>query len=326
MKKAIVTTTIYSPTEATKKFCNFCLENDWDFYIIGDLKTPDEEYENLEGCKYLSPKEQEEKYKDLSDAIGWNKIMRRNIGLVEAYRNGADLVATIDDDNIPYSNWGQEIHVGKQMLVDEFVGKHNVCDPISMGDMEPVYHRGFPLDYIKDKDEVSLVGKTKITPLIQANLWDGDPDCDAMFRLVHPTYRVDYSSYALKTFRGYAPFNSQNTFLARETIPFYSVLPHVGRMDDIWGGYILQRYFPKSLVFDKSTVRQDRNDQNILTNLKDEVYGYELTIKFLSELDSGNIILPEETVRYIKEYRRCFPLEIFERQDVQLTFNGRKLS
>ena len=31
-----------------------------------------------------------------------------------------------------------------------------------------------------------------------------------------------------------SPFNSQNTFLAREVLPYYAVLPHAGRMDDIF--------------------------------------------------------------------------------------------
>jgi len=64
-------------------------------------------------------------------------------------------------------------------------------------------------------------------------LWDGDPDIDAIARLfMMPT--VNYSDinkpYCSNKI---APFNSQNTFLAREVIPYYSVLPHVGRMDDI---------------------------------------------------------------------------------------------
>ena len=32
------------------------------------------------------------------------------------------------------------------------------------------------------------------------------------------------------------------------------VIPHVGRMDDIWGGYILQQKFKDSLIYNVSTV------------------------------------------------------------------------
>jgi len=44
--KAIVTTTIYSVSEATKKFATF---KDWKLYIVGDTKTPHAEYEEF--CK-----------------------------------------------------------------------------------------------------------------------------------------------------------------------------------------------------------------------------------------------------------------------------------
>ena len=52
-------------------------------------------------------------YPELSDAIGWNSIQRRNIGLLYAYEQGADVIATVDDDNIPYDDWGQNLLVGQ---------------------------------------------------------------------------------------------------------------------------------------------------------------------------------------------------------------------
>ena len=132
MKKFIVTTTINKPTIATLKFC----EKDWNFIIVGDLKTPHELYRDLENkfsnVLYLSPDDQEKKYKELSDSIGWNSIERRNIGFVEAYNQGADIVATVDDDNIPYENWGQNIYVGKELILDLYEPKQNIFDPLSI--------------------------------------------------------------------------------------------------------------------------------------------------------------------------------------------------
>lgn len=40
MKKYIVTTTINSPTIATRKFCEF---KDWTLVVVGDTKTPHQE-------------------------------------------------------------------------------------------------------------------------------------------------------------------------------------------------------------------------------------------------------------------------------------------
>ena len=70
-----------------------------------------------------------------------------------------------------------------------------------------------------------------------------------------------------------SPFNSQNTFLHRDVIPYYSVLPFIGRMDDIWGSYILQNYFPNSVIYSPASVYQDRNIQDLVTNLEKEIIG-----------------------------------------------------
>ena len=59
MNKFIVTTTINSPTIATRKFCEF---KDWTFVVVGDTKTPHQEYEDLD-CVYLSPDIQEKIHK-----------------------------------------------------------------------------------------------------------------------------------------------------------------------------------------------------------------------------------------------------------------------
>ena len=62
MNKYIITTTIQSPTEATLKFVD---KKGWTLVVVGDTKTPHEEYEALD-CIYLRPEAQEELNKDLS--------------------------------------------------------------------------------------------------------------------------------------------------------------------------------------------------------------------------------------------------------------------
>ena len=95
MKKYIISTTINPPTKAIKKFDNLKL----DLVVAGDLKTPSN-YKLKNGI-YLNPKDQEKISKKLSDLIGWNCIQRRNFAMIYAYNKGADIIATIDDDNIP---------------------------------------------------------------------------------------------------------------------------------------------------------------------------------------------------------------------------------
>ena len=45
INKFIVTTTINSPTEATRRFSEM---SDWTFVVVGDTKTPHSEYQKLD--------------------------------------------------------------------------------------------------------------------------------------------------------------------------------------------------------------------------------------------------------------------------------------
>ena len=123
MNKFIVTTTINNPTIATLKFCEIADKKNWQFVIIGDTKTPHQEYrlleKNFKNVKYLDPQQQGELYTELSEIIGWKTIQRRNIGFLYAYDNGADVMATVDDDNIPYENWGIN-YIGQTIEVDMY--------------------------------------------------------------------------------------------------------------------------------------------------------------------------------------------------------------
>jgi hypothetical protein len=77
-------------------------------------------------------------------------------------------------------------------------------------------------------------------------------------------------------------------------------------MDDIWGAYILQNYFPGSVVYNKATVYQDRNEQDLVTNLENEVIGYRNTLNLLNDLNSYRNYLPEKTLKFWDIWRGHF--------------------
>lgn len=304
MKKFIVTTTIQPPTEATRKFAEM---KDWTLIIVGDQKTPHNEYK-FGRWIYLDPKFQEENYPELSAAIGWHCIMRRNIGFIEAYKRGADIVATIDDDNIPDSDWGDDIYVGQDFdaKVYDVPSPCLAFDPLSVTDHPEIWHRGYPIDTVAYSRKPLFMGNKKKKVLIQADLWNGDPDIDAICRMIYqPEYAILKSPYGY-TSEKYIPFNSQNTFLAREVLPHYMVLPHVGRVDDIWGGYIAQYILNTRPVFFPPSTYQQRNPQSIQKNLQDELFGYVNTNIFLQNLNRFEIILPEKARRAYDLYRKVY--------------------
>lgn len=311
MKKYIITTTINLPTIATKKFAKIAKRDGWIFVIIGDTKTPHEEYLELQDeyhpyVIYFHPAKQTEMYPELSEAIGWRTIQRRNIGFVYAYNHGADIVATVDDDNIPYDDWGTDLYIGKEVEVDYWAPENNIFDPLSVTNYPHLWHRGYPIDYLQVRDRVTYLGKKKVTPLIQADLWDGDPDIDAMCRLTFKPmckFNITGPFAANKP----SPFNSQNTFIHRDALKHYAVWPYVGRMDDIWGGYYTQKMIgTDKLIYNRASVYQDRNVQDLIRNLENEIIGYRNTLDFTTNTNKDNSYISDQTKQFLNIYFKHF--------------------
>jgi hypothetical protein len=280
--KAIVTTTINPPTEAIEKFAD---KKEWQLYIVGDLKTPENDFLKLNAI-YISPKEQEEKYKELSDLIGWNCIQRRNIGLIQAYRDGAEIIATVDDDNIPYDNWGENLLIGKELEADCYENINGIFDPLSVTNISEMWHRGYPVQFLSTRTNNKFVGKKKIVPQVQVDLWDGEPDIDAICRLVYDCPSVKITGNFPYTFNGLTVFNSQNTFFHRSIIPYYTVIAGADRMDDIWGGILLQKKLNISIVFNSPSVYQKRNPHDIVNDMERELAGHYHTLNLIQKTEN----------------------------------------
>lgn len=299
--KVIVTTTINPITKAIDKFIQ---KKDWHLVVVGDKKTPHSEYENVKELTYLHPDEQHARWPRLSEMIGFNCIQRRNFGFLHAYGLGVEVVATVDDDNIPYENWGERLLVNQTVDVDVFTCDNHVFDPLSVTNHKNLWHRGYPWELVKTKNNVSYLGKQPVKVHVQAALWDGDPDIDAAERILFsPTVKFEHIDpyHANKL----TVFNSQNTFLSRDVLPHYMMIPFVGRMDDIWGAYILQKTMETNVVFTGASVYQDRNLQCLFKNLKNELIGYEKNLDFVHANNPVNL-LPTESRLAFEEYEKSF--------------------
>jgi hypothetical protein len=68
----------------------------------------------------------------------------------------------------------------------------------------------------------------------------------------------------------------------------------------------MQYYHPKSVVYNNASVYQDRNDQDLLKNLKDEFFGYRNTLDLLRNLSDWKSFLPNKSKIFIDEYQNCF--------------------
>ncbi|MBI2612564.1 hypothetical protein HYW59_01975 [Candidatus Kaiserbacteria bacterium] len=308
---AIVTTTIYVPKllSAYAKDAKAHGHNPL-FVVIGDKKTPQEaeRFCNKLGrqsglrVEYFSPERQEsylKKFPALKKHLPWNSIQRRNVGILFAYEAGCGTIITIDDDNF--------------LVTKDFIGAHQVvgertCDVVSTSTKwmnvckllkekhgRTFYHRGFPLEKRLPK-ETWKTKRANVRPVVNAGLWLGDPDVDAMERLYYLSDPTDAISYLRKRklnispSKGtWTPFNSQNTAIRRFCIPAYFLSPLIGRYDDIWASYILKHiadHLGDSIVFGEPVVRQERNPHNYWKDLDQERYGHALTLRFVAALSA----------------------------------------
>jgi hypothetical protein len=109
---------------------------------------------------------------------------------------------------------------------------------------------------------------------------DGDPDLDAIGRLLYPEHHdfVD-SEPLLLTGSNFCPTNSQATLWKKPLLPLlYLPVTSSFRMTDIWRGIILSGYIRESslaIAFGKLGFMQDRNVHNLISDFLDEVSGHE---------------------------------------------------
>jgi Reversibly glycosylated polypeptide len=294
MKIALVTTTIYVPRVLT---AYRALDPDVEIFVAGDRKTPHDEVRSflatLGNAHYYSDADQESLGYTCSPIIGWNRIMRRNIALLEAIKSGAAIIVSIDDDNIPLGPGYFDDF--RRILGSPY---HGICVETERGWfnagelLEPlVYHRGFP--YAHRHVDLGIRMQTIANGRIgvAAGLWVGDPDIDAMERLTNRpiVQRPTAVGEAGVAVAGgcLAPFNTQNTAFVRELAPLLMVLIAVGRYDDIWASYIAQRVMSELdylVHFGPPLVWQDRNPHNLWQNLKDEIFGMEVGTRFVEDL------------------------------------------
>lgn len=315
MKKAIVTTTINAPTKALNKFLKIAFTQDWHLFIVGDKKTPKDAYSKFvapDQVTYLDCDDQEAISKELSDLIGWNCIQRRNFGLIAAYNWGAEVIAVVDDDNIPNDDWGQNVELNKPVEANIFSVDTPVFDPIYQ--LSPqLWHRGFPIQLLPSR-KISLPHYETRMPLVQADLWDGAPDVDAVCRItLNP--QVQFARDIPK-FGGnvMGPFNSQNTFLHRDCFPDYFLFPHIGRMDDIFASYYLQKIHPNSVLYARASVFQDRNEHDLSVDLHAELIGYKHALDFVNWCNSDDPkfpeFMPKDSIKAFQIYKQCFIIKL----------------
>ena len=309
MNKIITTTTINPPTAAMREYDRM---DGWELVVVGDERTPP--YKLARGT-YISWEEQQAKYPKLCALLGPGSVQRgRMIAFIEAWKRGAEVMASVDDDCYPLEGWGGALRIGDRERVTMHQVDEVAFDPYSaLGKtVRHVRHRGYPRELAQTYDHDCEKWDVFLSPLVQENISVGDPDIDAIDRLSRRTKMTGIGPDPWCS-HSFCPINTQNTFFAREAIPdFYGNIPGIGRMDDIWAGYLFQAMHPGTVIYASANnvQMQNRTLESMLNDLEQEMFGYRTTMHFLEALCKGvgNAMawLPDIAKHAIDLYREEF--------------------
>jgi hypothetical protein len=281
MKKAIVITTINKTNESLERFS----KTNYSLIIIGDVKSPPGY--DIE-CTYLNIADQKKLFPDFCRHLKLNHYSRKNIGYLYCYLNGCDIIAESDDDNLPYKNWGI------LQYPQETISGPKILNIFKLFTNKKIWPRGYPLELILSKQGLIRERKTENIMIMQG-LVDGDTDTDALYRLIIGEKIIfdKNKSYALSP-GVLSPFNTQNTFWVDRKAFIYSYLPSTVsfRYTDILRSFVAQYGIWKlggAIGFSSPTVKQIRNDHNLLKDFQDEYTMYTTFHEVITSLEKCNI-------------------------------------
>jgi|MDTF01.1.fsa_nt_gb hypothetical protein len=311
-KIAIITTTINYPkllddyAKDSKKYLKKNVE--LFFVIAGDKKTPKNtsqlcnklEKKYLFNFFYLDEKKQNSflnDFKELKKYLPWNSVQRRNVAILFALKLKAELIITIDDDNFLHDKDFLNSHLNQMNGDNKFelsskTGWVNICKFLKEKNSNNFFHRGYPISKRYSSQNSTLNKNPKAKKIcVNAGLWLGDPDVDAVTRLAQKIVATKYllkKNFILDN-KTSSPFNSQNTAIISKSFPAYFLSPFVGRLDDILASYVYRKvsdHLNYHVSYGKPIVVQHRNYHNIWKDLDKERFYTEFLEVFFAVLNN----------------------------------------
>lgn len=272
---ALVVTSISRPNAVLESLAAGSKKHGIDFIVIGDISSPADF--SLNSCDFWDIKRQGTLAEKLATLLPTKHYARKNLGYLIAARQGADIIIETDDDNFPMEQFWNERYRTHETAVAAESGWFNVYRCFSD---TPVWPRGFPLEFLH-VHHPPLTSKTRqnVSCPIQQGLADDNPDVDAIYRLTQPLpIQFRENTFVALGKNTWSPFNSQNTTWFKESFPLL-YLPYYCsfRMTDIWRSYVAQRICWANdwhILFHSPTVRQVRNEHDLMRDFSDEIPGY----------------------------------------------------
>lgn len=289
MKKYIVITSIFEPTEAVIELAQ---RAEYKLIVVGDLKTPEDWH--CSNVDYISVDQQKEIGEQLYDVLPFNHYSRKMFGYLSAIKNGAEIIVDTDDDNIPKANWEFPPFDGSFQNVPGDKGFVNIYQLFTD---QPIWPRGLPLRLIRTKFNLD---NDLTQQAVKVGIWQGladeDPDVDAIYRLTSDEVCIFKNREPVVLGTGsYSPFNTQNTIIRKELFPLLYLPTFVTfRFTDILRGLValpIMNIYNYQLGFTDATVVQKRNPHDYYKDFLSEIPMYQYTeeaIKIASEVSDPN--------------------------------------
>jgi hypothetical protein len=273
MKKYIVITSIFEPTEAVMAFATM---NDYRLIVVGDIKSPSGW--QCDNALFLSVDDQKASGYTLAEILPYNHYCRKMIGYLAAMENGAGYIVDTDDDNIPKAGWCFPPFEGK---FDCIGGGHGFVNIYRYYTGQHIWPRGLPLHRITEHlDVYGSINESNEKIGVWQGLADEDPDVDAIYRLTSdaPCYFAERPPLVLGQ-GTVTPFNTQNTIIRKELFPLMYLPTYVTfRFTDILRGLIAQPImwlYGYRLGFINATVVQKRNPHDYMKDFNSEIPMYQ---------------------------------------------------
>jgi len=248
VKAAVVCTSI-GDGSFVKPYAEALRDSGATMIVIPDKKSPAPLYEACGQARHdglqiwCPPPEVQDQFLERIGAppglFPWNTDHRRNVGYLMACESGAEVIISVDDDNLPGDGWlaEHEAALGAHAARAATGLFWNPCDQLICTELRRPWPRGFPYSSRK-AGQITLAG-TDADVAINEGLWIGDPDVDAITRLALGLESKELISSVVLGPETWAPVNSQNTAIRREVLPAYYFF-RSGRFGDIYQGYLAE--------------------------------------------------------------------------------------
>ena len=322
MSKSLIITSIANDKHPIlKQFAEECKTNNTPFIVIGDTKSPKEF--NLAGCDFWSVERQLTLPFELAKALPTKHYSRKNLGYLIAIQKGSTELVETDDDNIPRKEFWNDKSPNVESYKFENNGWVNVYHYFTKNKIWP---RGFPLEELQNKQvDLSTLKNELVHCPIQQGLADENPDVDAVYRLTYPLpINFEIQTKLALGRNAWSPFNSQNTYWYKEAFPLLYLPSYCSfRMTDIWRSYVAQRIAWEcgwAVLYHESTVKQERNDHNLMKDFEDEISGYTNNFNICKELQSLNLKAGKEHIfeNLIMCYQKLIHINVIGKEEMDL--------